>query len=401
MIYNLTGRIDTAAAPKVESLIQEAISNAAEPVTNLIFDCSALDFISSTGLRIVLKYKKLYPALEVINVSNDVYSVFEITGFTRIINVRKALRKIDLTKCELIGEGGNGAVYRINEEEIVKVSKHSRGEETLVHESEQVREAFLMGIPTVISFDTVDCGDGRKGIVMEALNSQSLGAYLSANPDCMDDIVPMYVELFRQANSVEVDTPLFRNTKEWLRSLINLPQRIINEEEAAMLSGLLDEIPDSNHFVHFDGHAGNILMHGSQDDRSLMLIDFGDSGTGHPVLEIAGWGFVMLEPDFGQGDEQQRKITGMSREMCRQFSRRILAEMFHTTDEAEIEDLVHKASLVARLKSAFVAQYWYAASPSGNFKSFIKQLVEETVTLVPEIRDAIRYFVNRIEQSSE
>lgn len=56
MIYNLTGRIDTAVAPKVENLIQEAISNASEPVTNLIFDCSALDYISSTGLRIVLKY---------------------------------------------------------------------------------------------------------------------------------------------------------------------------------------------------------------------------------------------------------------------------------------------------------------------------------------------------------
>lgn len=399
MIYNLTGRIDTAAAPKVESLIQEAISKATEPVTNLVFDCSALDFISSTGLRIVLKYKKLYPSLEVINVSNDVYSVFDVTGFTRIIDVRKARRKIDLTECELIGEGGNGAVYRISEEEIVKVSKHSQGEETLMHESEQVREAFLMGIPTVISFDTVDCGAGRTGIVMEALNSQSLGAYLTANPDRMDDIVPKYVELFRQANSVEVETPLFHNTKEWLRSMVHLPQRIISEEEAAMFSALLDEIPDSNHFVHFDGHAGNILMHGSQEDRSLMLIDFGDSGTGHPILEIAGWGFVMLEPDFGQGDNQQRKITGMSREMCQQFARRILAEMFHTTDEAEIEDLLHKATLVARLKSAYLAQYWYAASPSEYFKFFLKQLVDETITLVPEIRDAIRYFVNRMEQN--
>lgn len=56
MIYNLTERIDTAVASKVENLIQETISNASEPVTNLIFDCYALDYISSAGLRIVLKY---------------------------------------------------------------------------------------------------------------------------------------------------------------------------------------------------------------------------------------------------------------------------------------------------------------------------------------------------------
>lgn len=396
MIIELKGHLDTSKIPEAKKSIDAQLAGI-NPAEHIVIDCTELDYISSSGLRVLLVIKKMFSDMEVINVSNNVYSVFEVTGFTRIFDVRKALRKIDLTECELIGEGGNGAVYRINEEEIVKVSKHSRGEDTLVHESEQVREAFLMGIPTVISFDTVDCGDGRKGIVMEALNSQSLGAYLSANSDSMDEIVPKYVELFRQANSVEVETPLFRNTKEWLRSLINLPQRIVNEEEAAMLSGLLDEIPDSNHFVHFDGHAGNILMHGSQDDRSLMLIDFGDSGTGHPILEIAGWGFVMLEPDFGQGDDQQRKITGMSREVCQQFSRRILAEMFHTTDEVEIEDLLHKASLVARLKSAFVAQYWYAALPSGKFKTFMKKLVDETITLVPEIREAIRYFVNLVE----
>lgn len=396
MTIELKGRLDTSKVADAKAQIDAQMADV-KPQEHVVIDCGELEYISSSGLRILLSLKQRHGDMELTGVKPEVYNVFQMTGFTRILDVKMALRKIDLAQCELIGEGGNGAVYRINEEEIVKVSKHSRGEETLVHESEQVREAFLMGIPTVISFDTVDCGNGHKGIVMEALNSQSIGAYLTANPDCMDDVVPQYVELFRQANSVEVDSPLFRNTKEWLRSLLHLPQRIVNEEEAAMLSALLDEVPDSNHFVHFDGHAGNILMHGSQDDRSLMLIDFGDSGTGHPVLEIAGWGFVMLEPDFGQGDDQQRKITGMSREMCQLLSRRILAEMFHPTDEAELEDLLHKASLVARLKSAFVAQYWYSVLPSGNFKTFMKQLVDETITLVPEIRDAIRYFVNLCE----
>lgn len=395
MVIELVGHLDTSKVSEVKKSIDAQLEGV-EPTEQIVIDCSKLEYISSTGLRILLVIKKMFPNTEVVNVNNDVYSVFEVTGFTRILDVKKALRKIDLSACELIGEGGNGAVYRINDEEIVKVSKHSRGEQTLVRESEQVREAFLMGVPTVISFDTVDCGNGHKGIVMEALNSQSLGAYLSANPSKMDDIASRYVELFQQANAVEVDSPLFRNTKEWLRSLLYLPQRVINDEEAAMMSSLLDEIPDSNHFVHFDGHVGNVLMYGSMDDRNLMLIDFGDSGVGHPILDIAGWAFIMLQPEYAQNDTLQEKITGMSCEMCREFASHILSEMFHVTDEAEIEELLYKASLVARLKSAYIAQYWFVASTSENFKVFLKRLVEETVTLVPEIREAIRYFLNRM-----
>lgn len=45
-----------------------------------------------------------------------------MTGFNKIINKKKALRKIDLEKCEKIGSGGHGAIYRVSEDEIVKVN---------------------------------------------------------------------------------------------------------------------------------------------------------------------------------------------------------------------------------------------------------------------------------------
>lgn len=391
----LTGRLDTATAQSVDATIAGEIAQQAEKPTELVFDCSELDYISSTGLRVVLKYKKLFPQMEVINASNDIYNVFDMTGFTRIIDVKKALRRVNLDECQLLGEGGNGAVYRINDEEIVKISKNPKGDEALIRESEQVREAFLLGMPTVISFDTVDCGDGRKGVVMEALDSQSLGAYLAENPSRMDDIIPKYVELFRQTNAIETDSPLFRNTKEWLRWHLTLPGRVINDEEAAMFSGLLDEIPDSNHLVHFDGHVGNVLMYGPKDNRSLMLIDLGDTGTGHPILEIAGMAFMMLEPDYAKGCTASEKTTGMPREMQREFCRRMLAERYHVTDPAELDELFRQASLIGRLKSAFIAQRWASIIENEKFKGFMINLVRETITLVPEIKEAIRQFVAR------
>lgn len=391
----LKGHLDTSKVAEVKAQIDAQMANV-KPEEHVVIDCSELEYISSSGLRIMLMLKQRHNNMELIGVNSEVYNVFLMTGFTRILDVKKALRKIDISACKLIGEGGNGAAYRINDEEIVKVCKHSHGEEELIHESNQVREAFLMGVPTVISFDTVDCGNGRKGIVMEALDSQSVGEYIAEDPSRMDDIVPKYVEVFRKADAVEINSPLFKSTKEALRDRLMLPQRIVNEQEAEMLLSLIDEIPESNHFVHFDGHVGNVLMCGPQDNRNLMIIDFGDSGVGHPVLEISGWAFMMLEPEYGRGCTAQEKITGMSRELNREFARRVLAEMFHPADDAELDDILHKASLVGRIKAACIAQFWYSATDSEKFKAFSKHIVEETLTLVPEIKDAIRYFVDKL-----
>lgn len=395
MTIALTGHLDTSKVADVKKYIDGKIADL-DVSEHLVIECNELEYISSSGLRMFLGIMKKHPNMEVTGVCPEVYNVFEMTGFTRILNVHKALRKIDISGCKLLGEGGNGAVYRINDEEIVKISKHSQGDEALVKESKQVKEAFLMGVPTVISFDTVDSGNGHKGIVMEALDSDSLGTYLTQNPDRMDAVIPKYVELFRQTNAVQTDSSLFRDTKEWLRSLLMLPTRIINDEEAALLSSLLDEVPDSNHFVHFDGHVGNVLMYGPQDDRNLMLIDLGDAGTGHPVLEIAGWAFMMLEPEYAEGVSTSERITCMSRSMSRDFCRRMLAEMFHVTDAAELDDLVRKAALVGRLKSAFIAQRWANVVDDENFRNYFVRLVRETLDLAPEIKEAVRFFVGKL-----
>lgn len=387
----LKGRLDTASAPQMDAEIEQQLAGC-DVTTEVVLDCSELDYISSTGLRIVLKYKKRYPSFRVINVQADVYSVFELTGFSRIMSVSKALRHVDLTGCRLMGEGGNGAVYRISDDEIVKVSKHAGGDDALQRENEIAKEAFVLGMPTAINFDTVDCGDGRKGVVMEALDSHSLGQYLMQHPEQMDAMAEKYVALFRQTNAITTDSPLFRDSKEWLRGHLSLPTRLVNDEQAALLEQIVDAVPDSNHLIHFDGHTGNVLLCGPEDDRNLMLVDMGDLGTGHPVLEIAGWAFMMLEPDYADGLTAMPKNTGMSRPCAAEFMRRALAIRYHIDDPAEQEHLLHQAALMGRIKAALVAQRWYALV-QGGFRDFLERYVYETLSLVPEIKEAVAYFV--------
>ena len=103
--------------------------------------------------------KSLDKPLPMINVSRDVYDILETTGFTELLEVKKALREVSVEGCELIGAGGYGKVYRIDPETIVKIYNPGISLEFVEQERRTSQKAFLMGVPTAISYDVVKCGD--------------------------------------------------------------------------------------------------------------------------------------------------------------------------------------------------------------------------------------------------
>lgn len=85
MTITINGRIDTTTAPDFEAEINK-ITNE----TELVIDFAGVEYISSAGLRVVLKAQKLMNSLgnmKLINVSDDVLDVFDITGFTDILTI--------------------------------------------------------------------------------------------------------------------------------------------------------------------------------------------------------------------------------------------------------------------------------------------------------------------------
>ena len=116
----LEGRIDTNNAAQTESKIFAAVDSANG--ADIVIDAEKLDYISSAGLRVLMKLRKsINKPLPVINVSRDVYDIFETTGFTELLDVKRAMREVSVEGCEVIGRGFYGTVYRIDEETIVKV----------------------------------------------------------------------------------------------------------------------------------------------------------------------------------------------------------------------------------------------------------------------------------------
>ena len=116
----LSGRIDSNNAAQVEKEVLAQLDGGESAALTL--DAAGLDYISSAGLRVLLRLKKAYPALRIVNVSSEVYEILDMTGFTQMMTVEKAFRAVSVEGCEEIGRGANGSIYRIDQDSVVKVS---------------------------------------------------------------------------------------------------------------------------------------------------------------------------------------------------------------------------------------------------------------------------------------
>ena len=82
----LNGRLDTMTSPDLEAVLKESLDG----VTELVFDCSDLEYISSAGLRVLLGAQKVMNSagkMLIRNVNEPVMEVFEVTGFTDVFTI--------------------------------------------------------------------------------------------------------------------------------------------------------------------------------------------------------------------------------------------------------------------------------------------------------------------------
>lgn len=370
----LEGRLDTESIVKFDVEVVKLCSE--QPHTSLVFDAANLSYIASSGLRIMLKYAKTEKNFSIVNVIPQVYSVFEMTGFTKIINISKALRRINLDNCEVIGRGGNGAVYRISEDEIVKVNYMSADLDSLTMELTKAKEAFLLGVPTAISFDMVDCGDGRRGVVYETIKCKSVGETIQQNPERLEELVEKYVAHLKALHSIHTDNPNFGESKDVYRSQIEKTVNYVTEEEAAMLYKMLDAIPGGDVLVHGDAHPKNVMIQGEE----LTWIDMEMMGVGHPICDLISIAVVTKNVT---NEELAINNSGMTLDTLKKFNECFLRKYFNTEDPEEIAKYDNIMEMLRLVRMVFVIGH---DSP-------------HTVLLRPRIIEAARqHFFPRLDQ---
>ena len=85
-VFILSGRLDTQTSPTLE----EELSAVLPKIKDLTFDMTSLEYVTSAGLRVILKAQKTMNAqgsMKLIGVNDSVMEVFDITGFLDILTI--------------------------------------------------------------------------------------------------------------------------------------------------------------------------------------------------------------------------------------------------------------------------------------------------------------------------
>ena len=86
LTIGIEGRLDTNSSPELSNVVESSL----EGITELVFDLALLDYISSSGLRVLLSSQKTMNGkgkMIVKNVSDMVMEIFDITGFVDILTI--------------------------------------------------------------------------------------------------------------------------------------------------------------------------------------------------------------------------------------------------------------------------------------------------------------------------
>ena len=339
LVIFLSGRVDSGNASETESAIRAEMDK--HPCKRLVLDFSALDYISSAGLRVILRCKKAIRDTSLVNVSTDVYEILDMTGFTEMMDVQKAYRVISVEGCEVIGKGANGEVYRIDRDTIVKVYHNADALPEIQRERELARTAFVLGVPTAIPYDVVRIEGGAYGSVFELLNAESFASLLIKGEKSLPEVAKMSVDLLKLIHGTVVKPDSMPDMRAVALDWADFLKDYLPAEQYEKLHALIAAVPEDLHMMHGDYHIKNVMLQNGE----VLLIDMDTLCHGHPIFELASMynayvGYSELDHD------NVLRFLGIPYETASAFWRESLRLYLDTEDEARLNEVEEKAKIV-------------------------------------------------------
>ncbi len=351
LVIPLEGALDSVTAPAFSREIDRL--RAAQEYEALVFDAKKLTYISSIGLRIIIRVIKeekvqKHAPVSIIEARKEVYAILEMTGLTELIKVEKSYREISLEGSRLIGKGFFGQVFQLDEDTVVKL--YADGKESLPlmkREQSLARKAFIRGIPTAIPYDIVRVGD-QYGTVFELLQAQTFNDLVREHEQDrgkLEELMALYVSCLKQVHATEMERgelPLARdNMLERLRSL----QEVLPVEIIGRLQNLLAELPEDLHVVHCDFQMKNVMLcHGEP-----MLIDMETLCTGQPLFDLQAL-YVSYKAFKEDEPGNAMAFMGLHDETQDYIWQRLLELYFGTEDRGRLKALEDKIRVAAYIR---------------------------------------------------
>ncbi|MBQ9326235.1 MAG: anti-sigma factor antagonist [Clostridia bacterium] len=381
----LEGRIDAGNAPAWESEIFSVLGT--HHGAELVMDAAGLSYISSAGLRILMKLRRQTgKAFPVLNASPEVYDILHVTGFTELLDVHRRLRQVATDGCELIGRGGNGAVYRLDPETILKLYNEGTSLEKIALKKKYATAAFTAGVPCAIAYDTVQSGH-QYGIVFELLNAVTVGKAVHENPSLIPEAGKAMGALLRQLHATELPAGVLPRMTDRMNTWIDyLEKTYLAHSDAELLRSVLHAIPERNTLVHADFHEGNVMRQGNE----LILIDLDDISAGHPLYDLMAH-YICHVMALSTTPETACATTGMCIEEIQEMYRYTIQAYLGTEDAQALDIYGQRMQLLSLF---FTLIYLAKGKDSRNLtqaraQGIIDQILPMFRQMVPAILEAV------------
>ncbi len=272
-------RLDaTNTAQYLELFSQELDAMPAD--TAAVADLTDTNYLSSSGLRLILTLAKKRPELSLIHVRPEVYEVLDMTGLVKKLRIERQIMKIDPITTDPIARGSNGEVYAIEKDTIVKMFSNKTAADEIREEWQNAKIALTLGVPSAICYSVVTDGE-RLGIMFERMETTSLASLVYADYDNFAMYAEEFAQLLKEMHEIRDELHELHSVKEAFLSLIEKADYLPAEEREKM-TAFLHAVPDRDNVVHGDFHPNNI----GEVFGELILLDMAEIGYGNPLFDF-------------------------------------------------------------------------------------------------------------------
>ena len=346
-------RISSTNAPEIREEVLALLSRF--PHTELVADFKNVEYISSSGLRVILELIRKEKSFRIVEVCPDVYDIFGMTGFLQMTEIQKKRRQISLGDAEEIGWGFTARVYRLTEDSIIKVYNEDVPFEDIEAELSHAKQAFIAGIPTAISFDIVDVGKSI-GVIFERMDGGTLKSAMLAEPERFDEFMEQYAQILQTINSIRVTDEAIPDAKELaLKKLKYLTEEkgMLSRQESERMEKILSSLPDTGTYVHGDCQFKNIMLSGGEP----MLIDMDTLSKGSLLFELAALYYCYIAFEEARPGNSEN-FFGVSVELTEKMMDRLMSACLPVYSEEPFERAEKKVQLLGTFFCfQFIAQY--------------------------------------------
>ncbi len=287
-------------------------------------------------------------------------------------------KEVSVEGCRLLGSGKKGMVYRYDDELIIKVYKRNNTYRDVEREIAQSRRAFVLGIPTAISFGIVSVGESY-GAIYELVDSEPLSTYIAGNPHDLDYYAGVMAELARTIHATEAEeNDCFPDVRERFRAYIRNGLEHSDRELATECLRLIDSMPDTRHLTHGDFHSSNVFLQNAQP----MMIDMDRLAMGDPIFELGDL-YLYYGIHAKEDPDGTEPYLGISNGLCSRFFSLFMRHYLQTEDEARIREVTDQATLLGNLR--LFNRYWKSGRPTQEQQTELDALLVEIRELLGRV----------------